>query len=90
MTHYLASDSNPDGYRLEDILADIRKDVLTRCLKIADDDRVEALHVMNNNMKVLNLISEAIELAQDSSTVLDKAFGKSTSESGGNPRIGVA
>lgn len=90
MTHFLTSDSNPDGLRLEDILSDIRKDILTRCLKIADDERVEALHVMNNNMKILNLLSEAIELAQDSTSTLDKAFGKSTSEEGGAPRIGIA
>lgn len=90
MTHFLTSDSKPDGYRLEDILSDIRKDILARCLKIADDERIEALHVMNNNMKVLNLLSDAIELAQDSTTILDKAFGKSSSDKGGAPRIGVA
>ena len=90
MTHFLKSDTNPDGSLLEDILSDIRKDILYRCLKITDDQRPEALHVLNNNMKVLNLGSEAIELAKDSTTTLDKAFGKSTVESGGTPRIGVA
>jgi hypothetical protein len=37
-------------------------------------------------MKILDLISEAIALAEDSSRVLDKAFGPSAK--GGPPRIG--
>ena len=90
MTHFLASDENPEGFRIEELLPAIRKDILTRCLKISDDNRPEALHVMHNNMKILALLSEAIELAQDSTSVLDKAFGKSTSDKGGEPRIGVA
>lgn len=90
MTRFLSSDNNPDGMKLEDILSAIRKDILNRCLKITDDQRPEALHVLNNNMKILTLLTEAIDLAHDSTTTLDKAFGKSTAESGGAPRIGVA
>lgn len=85
MTHFLVTDDNPNGHRLEDILMLIRKDMLTRAVKIADDRRIEALHVMRNNMKILDLISEAIVLAEDSSRVLDKAFGP---VKGGPPRIG--
>lgn len=85
MTHFLVTDENPNGHRLEDILMLIRKDILMRAVKIADDRRIEALHVMRNNMKILDLISEAIALAEDSSRVLDKAFGP---VKGGPPRIG--
>lgn len=46
MTHFLVTDDKPDGYRLEDILMLIRKDMLTRAAKIAGDRRPEALHVM--------------------------------------------
>jgi hypothetical protein len=88
MTHFLVTEDNPKGYRLEEILYLIRKDMLTRALKVADDRRPEALHVMQNNMKILGLVSEAIALAEDSSRVLDKAFGGSAK--GGPPRIGVA
>jgi len=87
MTHFLVTEDKPDGYRLEDILMLIRKDMLTRALKIADDRRPEAVHVMQNNMRILNLISEAIALAEDSSRVLDKAFGH---VKGAPPRIGKA
>jgi hypothetical protein len=86
MTHFLVTDDKPDGYRLEDILMLIRKDMLARAMKIADDPRVEARHVMSNNMQILALISEAITLAEDSTRVLDKAFGASAK--GGPPRIG--
>ena len=86
MTHFLVTEENPNGHRLEDILMLIRKDMLTRAVKIADDRRMEALHVMRNNMKILELISEAIAIAEDSSRILDKAFG---SVKGGPPRIGT-
>ena len=86
MTHFLVTEENPSGHRLEDILLIIRKDILTRAVKVADDRRIEALHVMRNNMKILELISEAIALAEDSSRVLDRAFGPAAK--GGPPRIG--
>ena len=85
MTHFLISDDNPEGFKLEDILRTLRKDVLVRCAKIADDTTVEARHVVDNNMVILNLLTEAIQLAEDSSQTLDKAFGRSTP---GQPRIG--
>ena len=75
MTHFLVTPENPKGYKLEDILMLIRTDILTRALKIADDQRGEALQVMNNNMKILGLLSEAILLAQDSTRVLTRSFG---------------
>ncbi|MEO1038994.1 MAG: histidine kinase [Pseudomonadota bacterium] len=90
MTRFLISESNPDGRKLEDILLELRRDVLIRCTKIADDHRPEALHVMANNMQVLEHLSAAIELAQDSTTKLDRAFGPSEAAQGGKPRIGVA
>jgi len=85
MTHFLQSDEKPDGYKLEDILYTIRKDVLIRCQKITDDHRAEAQHVLNNNVKILDYISEAIKLAEDSTQVLNRSFGPSRS---GKPRIG--
>lgn len=85
MTHFLVTAENPKGYKLEEILSMIRKDILTRTLKIADDPRAEARHVMQNNMRILSLVSEAIGLAEDSTKVLTRAFGPSKE---GAPRIG--
>lgn len=84
MTKFLISDDNAEGFRLEDILAAIRKDILSRSLKIADDARPEAQHVMSNNMKILNMLSDSISLAEESTRILDKAFGPH----GNSPRIG--
>jgi len=88
MTQFLVSEENTTGYKLEDILLTIRADILKRCEKVVDDHRPEALHVMQNNMKILGMITECINLATDSSNVLTKAFGPSKSGGGGAPRIG--
>jgi len=90
MTRYLISDENPAGRKLEDILLEVRADVLLRCTKISSDERPEALQVMTNNMQVLQHLTQAIELAQESTRLLDRAFGPSQAEKGGPPRIGEA
>ncbi len=86
MTHFLLSDENPNGFKLEDILRTLRKDILMRCSKISEDGSEPAHHVMDNNMHILNLLTEAINVAEESTATLDKAFGRSVP---GQPRIGV-
>lgn len=88
MTKYLISQDNPSGSKLEEVLKDLRKDILLRCTKIVDDHRPEAYHVLDNNMNILSLLTEAIHIAEDSTMTLDKAFGPSSSSAGGPPRIG--
>ena len=87
MTQFLAPDEHPQGFKLEEILAVIRKDVLTRATKIVDDDRPEACRVLENNLKIIQLLSEGIKLAEESSQVLTRSFGP---HQDGEPRIGVA
>lgn len=70
------------------ILKTIRDDMIIRCGFLIDDRRSEAEHVIGNNVKILNHLSEAISLAEDSTKILDKAFGPSASGQGGPPRIG--
>lgn len=86
MTRFLATDDNPDGYKLEDLLAILRSDIVKRAGKIVDDDRPEARKVLDNNVRILGLISECIALAEDSTRVLDRSLGKHQT---GEPRIGV-
>ena len=88
MTRYLVSEENPDGLKLEDILRVIRNDVLIRCTKISSDARTEAQAVVANNVRILELLTEAIQRAEDSTQILDKAFGPSASARGGPHRIG--
>ena len=88
MTHFLVSEEKPDGHRLEDLLRTVRADVLTRCTKITNDTRTEAQQVLANNIKVLEHLTEAIRIAEESTQLLDKAFGPSQAAKGGPPRIG--
>ena len=87
MTHFLISDEKPEGFKLEDILSSIRKDIILRATKILDDDRPEARTVLENNIKILQLLSESINVAEDSTRLLDKTFGR---HEPGKPRIGSA
>ena len=87
MTHFLVSDTNPDGSKLEEILRIIRNDILIRCTKISKDKRPEAQQVLQNNIKILDYISQSIALAEDSTHILDKAFGPGSED--GFPRIGI-
>ena len=82
MTHFLSTNDNPDGYKLEDI----RQDIIKRLGLIAGDKRPEAGRVTANNIQILQKITESIELAENSTQVLDRTFG----QSGKEPRIGAA
>ena len=88
MTHFLRSEKKPDGHKLEDLLMQLRADILHRCEVIATDTRPEALHVLSNNVKILGHLSHAIDAALDSTRVLDRSFGPSQAAQGGPPRIG--
>lgn len=88
MTHFLVTEENPEGKKLEDVLAMVRADIINRCTRITDDARPEAQAVLSNNMKILGLLTEAIDHAADSTRILDKAFGPSQASKGGPPRIG--
>lgn len=88
MTRYLVSEENPTGLKLEEILRVLRDDIFKRCTKISPDHRPEAQQVLTNNVKILGLLSDAIEYAEESTRILDKAFGPSAASNGGPPRIG--
>jgi hypothetical protein len=87
MSRFLVNDDNPDGYKLEDILSAIRNEVIQRATKIMDDSRPEAVTVLNNNIRILDHLAQSISLAENSTTVLDKAFGTHNPDV---PRIGKA
>ena len=85
MSHFLASDDFPNGHKLESLLILLRRDVLHRMQAIARDDRPQARHVLENDIQILDHLTRCIELAEDSSRTLTKAFGPSVP---GKPRIG--
>jgi len=84
-TQYLVSDSNPEGLRLEEMLRAIRNDILLRCEGAMSNGRPEAEYVMNNNMHILPLLSEAIQLAEDSTDILSRSFGEDHAAKGLTP-----
>jgi hypothetical protein len=86
MSLFLVTEDNPEGYKLEEILAAIRKEIILRATKILDDNRPEARQVLDNNVKILQLLSDSINIAEESSRVLDQSFGP---HQPGQPRIGT-
>lgn len=86
MTHFLATAEQPQGHRLEDVLRNLRTDLVIRMGKIVQDERPEAQQVLANDARILDHLMACIGLAEDSSRVLMKAFGPSRP---GTPRIGT-
>lgn len=85
MTQFLVTDDKPDGQKLEEVLSAIRKDIILRATKILDDSRPEASKVLENNIRILQLLTESIQIAEDSTRLLDRSFGP---HEAGRPRIG--
>ena len=89
MTRFLVTPENPTGWRLEDILDEIQKDIIRRCGKILDDPSPVAGSVRYNNIKILDLLTECIKAAEESTRLLN-TLGPSQAAAGGKPRIGTA
>jgi hypothetical protein len=70
MTKVLVSETNPKGYTTEMLLGLIRADIITRMQKYAGDPRKEARHVLDNNIRILQLLGEAIALAEANTRTL--------------------
>lgn len=88
MTRFLVSEENPKGFKLEDLLLSLRREVVVRMEKIIDDRLPEARIVLDNDVRILQLLTDALHLAEASSAVLTRAFGPSHAAEGGAPRIG--
>jgi hypothetical protein len=86
MTKFLMSRDNPNGWTLEDLLSEVQNDIIRRCERILDDNRGEARSVLDNNIRILSLLSESVHLARESTKTLN-SLGRSEGPSG-KPRIG--
>ncbi len=84
-TKLLITPENPDGWRLEDILAEIQNDIVRRTQKIIDDPRPDARAVLNNNVEIMSMLGKCVDRALDSTRILD-SLGPHEK---GQPRIGV-
>jgi len=74
-TTFLVSENKPDGFRLEEIVREIRNDILVRSTHVMTDDRPEIASVMANNMKILGMLSDVIALAENSTELLSRIYG---------------
>ena len=75
MTKLLVSDENPTGAKLEDVLRAVRNDIIARCqASVAVHDR-DTEKVVNNNMRILTMLTDCIELAEQSTQILIQAYG---------------
>jgi hypothetical protein len=72
MTKLLVSEANPKGYTTEVLLGHIRADIIARLQKYAGDPRREARQVMDNNIRILALLGEAITLAEANTRTLSE------------------
>ena len=62
---------NPNGFKLEDLLADVVDEIATKCSYIADDTSLEARHVLRNNQQIMGLLAQAAALQRLSYDILD-------------------
>src|SRR3546814_19407840 len=88
LTRFLVTPENPTGWRLEDILGEIQKDIIRRCSKILDDPSPVAVSVRYNNIRILGLLTDCIKTAEESTRQLN-SLGPSHAAQGGPPRIGT-
>jgi len=72
MTKLLVSETNPKGYMTEVVLSTIRQDIIVRLQKHAGDPRKEARQVLDNNIRILQLLGEAIALAEQNTRTLSE------------------
>lgn len=73
MTKILVSDSNPTGMRMEDILSRLRIDLLARMVEYSGDPRRETHTILDHDVQILGLLSQAIRLAEENTRILDGA-----------------
>jgi len=71
---HLVSHDNPDGKRSEELLTEIRAELLVRMASYGDDPRPEAKSVMENNLRIAQLLTEAIHLAEANTNKLGEVL----------------
>lgn len=83
----LMSPENPEGWKLEELLERLRREIVTKCEKIHNDKRPVARAVLRNNEQIIGLLFQAEALQRDS---YDKLDAMAPNEGPlGKPRIGA-
>jgi len=87
MANVLMGPGNPSGWKLEDLLATLQREVREKSAKIADDARPVARAVLRNNQQIIGLLAQAEALQRSSYDMLD-ALAPNQGPLG-TPRIGA-
>ncbi|SFJ65325.1 hypothetical protein SAMN02799624_05392 [Paenibacillus sp. UNC496MF] len=87
MQNILLGADNPQGEKLEEVLAQLQFEILGKTKKIVRDDSEPAAQVKRNNYEILRLLNQAEELQRMSMALLEKV-GPNQGPTGA-PRIGV-
>jgi hypothetical protein len=87
-TPLLMSHENPNGWKLEDILAQLQSELIIKTNKIVNDQSETAINVRTNNYGILDRLHSAQVLQLNSCSIL----AKKAPDQGplGDPRIGDA
>lgn len=83
----LMGPDHPDGWKLEELLSQLQKEIDNKSEKIELDDKPVARHVLRNNQQIIGLLAQAEALQRNSYDVLD-AY-KINQGPSGTPRIGL-
>jgi len=86
MKEILMSATNPEGVKLEELLAQLQQEVTAKSAKIVSDTRPQARHVLRNNQQIIGLLMQAEALQRNSYDVLDAISANQGPT--GTPRIG--
>ena len=70
MSKHLVSADNPGGQHTEELLAEIRAEILARMAAYGEDPRPEAKLVLENNLEIAQLLTDAIHLAETNTKTL--------------------
>lgn len=86
-TPVLMSADNPKGWKLEDLLIQLREEIAAKNARIAGDQSATAILVRANNTRILDHFYVAEDLQRDSVARLDAL--RPDPGPGGTPRIGA-
>lgn len=67
---FLKSESRPDGWTTEAVLGRVRTEILDRLARLGHDPRPEAAKLLTNNLRIAQLLGEAIALAEENTATL--------------------
>lgn len=82
----LMSPTNPEGWKLEELLEHLQGEVRRKSDKIAHDTRLIAKTVLNNNAQIIALLAQAEAIQRQSYALLDDMAPNEGPL--GKPRIG--